>query len=140
MGSKHILLHPCAVPALQDAISVIETDCEVDFAPPLDYVEPTREEPRAATAAPAAAAAPAGDGRPASGEEVRPAFRVQRAVTHIAFFRADSRFCTGALAPGIECGRPMPALAAASGARLPCRSALLLSDTETVCVASPGRG
>ena len=28
----------------QDAISVIETDCEVDFAPPLDYVEPTREE------------------------------------------------------------------------------------------------
>lgn len=27
------------------AISVIETDCEVDFAPPLDYVEPTRPEP-----------------------------------------------------------------------------------------------
>ncbi|KAK9906895.1 hypothetical protein WJX75_009852 [Coccomyxa subellipsoidea] len=27
-----------------DAISVIETDCEVDFAPPLDYVEPKREE------------------------------------------------------------------------------------------------
>lgn len=29
----------------QAAISVIETDCEVDFAPPLDYVEPTRPEP-----------------------------------------------------------------------------------------------
>lgn len=29
---------------VQDAISVIETDCEVDFAPPLDYVEPKREE------------------------------------------------------------------------------------------------
>ena len=26
-----------------NAISVIETDCEVDFAPPLDYVEPNRE-------------------------------------------------------------------------------------------------
>ncbi|KAF4388410.1 hypothetical protein G4B88_013247 [Cannabis sativa] len=25
-----------------DAISIIETDCEVDFAPPLDYVEPER--------------------------------------------------------------------------------------------------
>ncbi len=29
---------------VQDAISVIETDCEVDFAPPLDYVEPKRVE------------------------------------------------------------------------------------------------
>ena len=29
----------------QPAISVIETDCEVDFAPPLDYVEPTRQQP-----------------------------------------------------------------------------------------------
>lgn len=28
---------------MQDAISVIETDCEVDFAPPLDYVEPSFE-------------------------------------------------------------------------------------------------
>ncbi|EIE23851.1 UFD1-domain-containing protein [Coccomyxa subellipsoidea C-169] len=28
----------------EDAISVIETDCEVDFAPPLDYVEPKRVE------------------------------------------------------------------------------------------------
>lgn len=27
------------------AISVVETDCEVDFAPPLDYVEPSRPEP-----------------------------------------------------------------------------------------------
>lgn len=31
---------------MQDAISVIETDCEVDFAPPLDYVEPSRELPQ----------------------------------------------------------------------------------------------
>lgn len=28
---------------MQDAVSVIETDCEVDFAPPLDYVEPSRQ-------------------------------------------------------------------------------------------------
>ena len=25
-----------------DAISIFETDCEVDFAPPLDYQEPER--------------------------------------------------------------------------------------------------
>lgn len=30
---------------VQEAVSVIETDCEVDFAPPLDYVEPNRAEP-----------------------------------------------------------------------------------------------
>lgn len=41
----------------QDAISVIETDCEVDFAPPLDYVEPQRPDPAVAAAAAAAAAA-----------------------------------------------------------------------------------
>ncbi|XP_026449596.1 ubiquitin fusion degradation protein 1 homolog isoform X2 [Papaver somniferum] len=28
-----------------NAISIIETDCEVDFAPPLDYVEPERPSP-----------------------------------------------------------------------------------------------
>ena len=49
-----------------DAISVIETDCNVDFAPPLDYVEPTPVAPQPSSAAPssqgkassAAAAAP----------------------------------------------------------------------------------
>ncbi|GJP47447.1 hypothetical protein CLOM_g6632 [Closterium sp. NIES-68] len=40
------------------AISIIETDCEVDFAPPLDYVEPERIP--AAPRAPAAAAAASG--------------------------------------------------------------------------------
>eukprot|EP00898_Chlorokybus_atmophyticus_P008264 jgi/Chlat1/8439/Chrsp80S07852 len=29
------------------AVSIIETDCEVDFAPPLDYVEPVRPAPAA---------------------------------------------------------------------------------------------
>lgn len=28
-----------------NAISIIETDCEVDFAPPLDYKEPERVTP-----------------------------------------------------------------------------------------------
>lgn len=35
----------------QDAVSIVETDCEVDFAPPLDYVEPEpvpREVPQTA--------------------------------------------------------------------------------------------
>lgn len=32
----------------ENAISVIETDCNVDFAPPLDYVEPERVPPAAA--------------------------------------------------------------------------------------------
>ena len=48
----------CATPD-QDAISVIETDCEVDFAPPLDYVEPKRPDPATAAAAAAAASATA---------------------------------------------------------------------------------
>ena len=56
---------------------MIETDCEVDFAPPLDYVEPSREEPpaqhsngvastsaAAAGAAGAAAAPPEADAEP----------------------------------------------------------------------------
>eukprot|EP00897_Mesotaenium_endlicherianum_P009816 jgi/Mesen1/8863/ME000053S08267 len=45
------------------AITIIETDCEVDFAPPLDYKEPERAPPRPAApaaAAPAAGAAAAG--------------------------------------------------------------------------------
>lgn len=32
-----------------NAISIIETDCEVDFAPPLDYKEPERPVPSPAT-------------------------------------------------------------------------------------------
>lgn len=50
----------------QDAISVIETDCEVDFAPPLDYVEPSRDEFRNY----AAAAPPDSGVRSPPGEEV----------------------------------------------------------------------
>jgi ubiquitin fusion degradation protein 1 len=44
-----------------DAVCTLETDCEVDFAPPLDYVEP----PRAAPApAPAPVTAAQGSGEP----------------------------------------------------------------------------
>ena len=32
-----------------NAVSVIETDCEVDFAPPLDYKEPEKPAPSALT-------------------------------------------------------------------------------------------
>jgi ubiquitin fusion degradation protein 1 len=39
------------------AISIIETDCEVDFAPPLDYKEPERLPPP-----PAPVAAPSSQG------------------------------------------------------------------------------
>lgn len=35
------------------AISIIETDCEVDFAPPLDYKEPERPAPVSTGKAPA---------------------------------------------------------------------------------------
>ena len=28
-----------------DAVSIVDTDCEVDFAPPLDYVEPSPVKP-----------------------------------------------------------------------------------------------
>jgi len=38
----------------QNAVTIIETDCEVDFAPPLDYVEPVYQP----AAAPVAAAGP----------------------------------------------------------------------------------
>lgn len=37
------------------AISIIETDCEVDFAPPLDYKEPERPKPTAPPSADPAA-------------------------------------------------------------------------------------
>ena len=53
---------------------MIETDCEVDFAPPLDYVEPTRDEyaASAAAAAGAAAAAPPEASASAPSGEVAP--------------------------------------------------------------------
>jgi ubiquitin fusion degradation protein 1 len=40
------------------AISVIDTDCEVDFAQPLDYVEPVREPPKPVSTPAADAAGP----------------------------------------------------------------------------------
>ncbi|CAI5496520.1 unnamed protein product [Closterium sp. Naga37s-1] len=52
------------------AISIIETDCEVDFAPPLDYVEPERVlTPVKAPAAAASAAAAAAGGSEAGGKK-----------------------------------------------------------------------
>ena len=51
------------------AVCIIETDCEVDFAPPLDYKEPA-EKPRQATVLPASNKAPAaGDGNTTAVED-----------------------------------------------------------------------
>lgn len=49
----------------QEGISIVETDCEVDFAPPLDYVEPERPAPPPAAASPSVA-------KPADKEEPEP--------------------------------------------------------------------
>ena len=52
------------------AISIIETDCEVDFAPPLDYKEPSRPNPEPkAEAAAASGKTAAGAGGAGAGKE-----------------------------------------------------------------------
>lgn len=51
------------------AVTIIETDCEVDFAPPLDYVEPERVPPHPT---PATAAAPAAGGSSAAAAATPP--------------------------------------------------------------------
>lgn len=73
----------------QDAISVIETDCEVDFAPPLDYVEPTRDEyaASAAAAAGAAAAPPPEASASAPSGEVTPSWCWLKHVSARAVYR-----------------------------------------------------
>eukprot|EP00873_Tetraselmis_striata_P022693 jgi/Tetstr1/442957/TSEL_031019.t1 len=50
----------------QDAISIVETDCEVDFAPPLDYEEPAPLPPRPPVPAPSLGA-PTGKGAAEAG-------------------------------------------------------------------------
>jgi ubiquitin fusion degradation protein 1 len=80
------------------AISIVDTDCEVDFAPPLDYVEPAFEKPAEVRAAKAAAAAAAGgggvgggggakgaDGGAEKGGEIAPAAAADDAPTFLAF-------------------------------------------------------
>mmetsp|Transcript_14022 Transcript_14022/g.42335 ORF Transcript_14022/g.42335 Transcript_14022/m.42335 type:complete len:321 (-) Transcript_14022:1053-2015(-) len=52
-------------PGGANAISVVDTDCEVDFAQPLDYVEPERLPPPTPQAAAAAAEDGAGSSTPA---------------------------------------------------------------------------
>jgi ubiquitin fusion degradation protein 1 len=113
-----------------DAISVIETDCEVDFAPPLDYVEPDwKAEAAAAALAQAAAAAAAagaagvagasgsggggagGGGAAAAAEAAPPA-----EPAFLAFAGAAQRLDGKAVGEA----RPVPVAAAPpGGARLP---------------------
>ena len=58
-----------------DAVTIIETDCEVDFAPPLDYVEPQKVFPAkgaAAGASGSASAAAAGKASESEEQEEEP--------------------------------------------------------------------
>ncbi|KAK9845218.1 hypothetical protein WJX81_000357 [Elliptochloris bilobata] len=97
----------------EDAISVIETDCNVDFAPPLDYVEPSRDEYAASAAAAAAAATPpAEDARSTSGEEAAPAPEEPKFLA----FVGSGRRLDGKPAAG---GDPVPVKFGAFGPRLP---------------------
>ncbi|KAL3137327.1 hypothetical protein ABBQ32_006864 [Trebouxia sp. C0010 RCD-2024] len=85
----------------QAAISVIETDCEVDFAPPLDYVEPTRSEP---TPAPVQEQPAESTSEP---EVAEPSFVPFRGAAQ----RLDGK------APSPSTGPPAPSTSAASGSR-----------------------
>lgn len=87
------------------AVSIIETDCEVDFAPPLDYVEPVYEKPKPPASAKAAAgsdgasgsAQPGGKGKEV--EEVPPS-EDKEAPKFLAFagggHRLDGKALSGA--------------------------------------------
>ncbi|KAL4431959.1 hypothetical protein ABPG77_000226 [Micractinium sp. CCAP 211/92] len=55
-----------------DAISVIETDCNVDFAPPLDYKEPERQPPQQPTPMAADGPGAAGAAGEAAAEAAQP--------------------------------------------------------------------
>ncbi|DBA92551.1 hypothetical protein WJX77_011470 [Trebouxia sp. C0004] len=85
----------------QPAISVIETDCEVDFAPPLDYVEPTRQEP---------APAPVAEPTPESTSEPEPA------EPSFVPFRGSGMRLDGK-AGSSSCASSPPSTSAASGSR-----------------------
>ncbi len=66
----------------QPAISVIETDCEVDFAPPLDYVEPTRQEP-----------APAPVAEPTLGELLRKRWCMMSSIKQLVIVMSMTSSC-----------------------------------------------
>lgn len=82
-----------------NAISVIETDCEVDFAPPHDYVEPPRE-------------APMSDAAPAPLEDVEEAQAPGFAAFQGAAYRVDGRAAA-------ESPRPSSVASSASGSSRP---------------------
>ncbi|CAK0756728.1 hypothetical protein CVIRNUC_002480 [Coccomyxa viridis] len=94
----------------QDAISVIETDCEVDFAPPLDYVEPQREERPAPAAAPSSSADAAAASSSAQPEETEPE------EPKFLAFQGTGRRLDGKAAVG---GPPVPVDLSRGGARRP---------------------
>lgn len=81
----------------KSAICVIETDCEVDFAPPLDYVEPVRPAPAApAIAGPSGGAPSFMTKKPATGAEAAPPAPEEPPKPSFTAFTGAFVLCVGA--------------------------------------------
>jgi len=94
----------------QEAVSIVETDCEVDFAPPLDYVEP-EPEPLVPTA-PVARAQDKGKGAAAAEEEQEKA-AAAAANTFMAFSGSGKRLDGKEVSPTAPV--PIPRIPSGSG-------------------------
>jgi ubiquitin fusion degradation protein 1 len=120
-----------------DAISVIETDCNVDFAPPLDYVEPDWKAEAAAAALAAAAAAAAAapeamatDGASGSGAAAEP--EAPAVPTFLAFAGAGRRL------DGKAAGESRPVAIPIPGARPAPASEPAASGSAPKAGSAPG--
>ena len=121
-------------PTVQPAVSVVETDCEVDFAPPLDYVEPDY---KAAAAAAAAAAAGGGAGGGAGAGAGGGMFG---GVAHAQLGgSARAGPGAGASASGGGAGAASASHASAAGFTLGASAASSASAVATASAASGGR-
>jgi len=127
------------------AVSIIETDCEVDFAPPLDYVEPQRPPPPAP--APAAAPAPlTAEGAPPrrvrqARAHARPAAaaEAQAAPKFAAFVGGARRLDGKAVPPPSAAANASAAPATASAATAPkaVHGKLVFGGAKPAAAASP---
>mmetsp|Transcript_13154 Transcript_13154/g.37034 ORF Transcript_13154/g.37034 Transcript_13154/m.37034 type:complete len:342 (+) Transcript_13154:243-1268(+) len=111
----------------QDAVSIVETDCEVDFAPPLDYVEPEPQPP-----APQAPPLNMGSARPTSGSkaEAAAAPEPEPEPTFLAFSGQGARLDGKAAAPSAPVPVPMAHLG----------SSMQRSASNTSVASSSGSG
>eukprot|EP00793_Prasinoderma_coloniale_P000149 PRCOL_00005657-RA len=107
-----------------EAVTIIETDCEVDFAPPLDYVPPTAQPAQA----PAPAPAPqykifkrgrSGRGKGKEGEPAAGASSTPEAPKFSAFQGGAARLDGKAIKARSPSASPGGAAAAAAAARSP---------------------